>query len=419
MSAERLKACGVASLDGFDYGQFLRDKGVTTDKYRRTLSSLPLGPEFLTFLYRSSAAFVGEVRRYAEELQGHRLMLSVNSSAAHFKSLVIAPQLDYFCGEVHHGGDKGGVPAPFAIWNFKVVDALGKRQASTGSGGDWAYIDAHKKPGLVRTWIAQDYAFGHQLMCPHRQWAYTKKKGTHWYQSQPADFAHLYRWVRRNAALFDGYDAAATVALLYSNPAFRRNRRGAMHAAYWLAEHNVPFHVVLAGDDWLDATLTAERLAPYAAIVVAEPTHLDGEQLAALQAAKQKIVAWDSRRKAIDRKKLFALLPRQIAIAGADRIMAVPRTKPGVPPVLHLLNRNYDKKKDTVAPAADLTVTLANSLFAGSTFAKATLHAPPPTLDPASPGASDPVALDVKADARSTTLRIPRLGLWAIVTLGK
>jgi len=43
VSAERLKACGVASLDGFDYGQFLRDKGVTTDKYRRTLSSLPLG----------------------------------------------------------------------------------------------------------------------------------------------------------------------------------------------------------------------------------------------------------------------------------------------------------------------------------------------------------------------------------------
>jgi len=423
VSRQRLNACGVNSLDGFDYGKFLRDQGVTVKQYRHKVNgALPLGPEYLTFQYKTAAAWVSEIRRYAEGLVGHRLMLSVNSSASNHKSLLIAPVIDYFCGEVHHGADRGGVPKPYPIWNFKLADAVGRRQVATGSGGDWAYIAKHNKPGLVRTWIAQDYAFGHQLMVPHRQWAYTKIKGTHWYQSQPEDYAHLYRFVRRNAELFDEYEAAASVALLYSNPAFRRNKRGAKDACYWLAQNNVPFHIVVAGDDWLDVKLTPEKLAPYRALVVAEPTCLEGEQKKVIDTldAQGKVVRWDAKKKALDERVLFRRVPRQISIEGAENIMAVPRiipNKPSAPALVHLLNRNYDPAKDEIIAQKELKLIIDTSLFGRADFAKAILYAPPAEFDPQNPGASEPMDLDIKARGTRVTIRVPALGVWAIVKL--
>ncbi|MDH7571559.1 MAG: hypothetical protein QHJ73_18435, partial [Armatimonadota bacterium] len=217
VSPNRLKELRIETLDGFDYGRWLREQGVTTEQYRRSVeTTLPLGPEFLTFQYRAAAQWVGEIRRYAEELAGHPLMLSVNSSGNNPKALVIAPQLTYFCGEVSHQAAARAVPTE-PIFVFKMGDALDRPVACTASGQDWAYVMEHRLPGLVRTWIAQSYAFGHQLMAPHRQWAYTEEKGTHWYQSDPAEYAFLYQFVRRYATLFDDYEAIAPVGLVYSN----------------------------------------------------------------------------------------------------------------------------------------------------------------------------------------------------------
>jgi len=420
---KKLKEYGIKSLDDFDYGKFLKAQGVTVDDYRRKVErTLPLGREFITFQYRSATAWVREIRKYAESLVGHPLMLSVNSSGSNHKALMIAPYLTFFSGEVHHGAEPDGRLKPYPIWSFKLADALGIAQVCTGSGGDWAYIAEHKKPGLVRTWIAQDYAFGHQLMAPHRQWAYTKTKGTHWYQSQPEDYAHIYRFVRRNADLFDGYEAVAKVALLYSNAAFRVYKRDAQKACYWLAEHNIPFHLVIAGDDWLDVKLTADKLSAYDALVVAPPDMLDGEQKKVLDdfAAKGKVVLYDAKKKCVDEEKLFSLVPRQIAVEGADGVMAVPRAIPGMadaPVVIHLLNRNYDPTKDAVTPQRDFKVVIRKSLFGRLNFKKATLYAPPQKFDPDNVGASEPVPLKLEVRGDSATITIPSLHLWGIIEL--
>ena len=195
-------------------------------------------------------------------------------------------------------------------------------------------MEAHRKPGLVRTWIAQDYAFGHALMVPHRQWAYTKEKGTHWYQSQPEDFAHLYRFIRRNADLFDGYEDVAHVALLYDNAAARKSIRDMRDACLWFARNNVPFSLALAGDDWLDARLTPEKLAPYRAIIVAGSTSLDIPQQAALDqaSAQGRVIRWDLK-SGLDRSTLQKLIPSQIEFPGGENIVAVPRAIPGNPKV--------------------------------------------------------------------------------------
>lgn len=423
---ERLKSAGIASVDGFDYGAFLRSRGISTVESFKKILGEPalLGPDYTTFMYHHAAAFVGEARRHGEELAGHPLMLCVNSSASDPKSLVIAPQLTYFCGEVGHGCERPSWgPRENAdlgpVWTFKLANAVGRFQACTGSGGDWAHVDAHKKPGLVRTWIAQDYAFGHALMAPHRQWAYTKEKGTHWYQSRPEDYAHIYRFIRRNADLFDGYEDVALVGLLYDNAAARKSTRDMREACLWLARNNIPFDLALAGDDWLEARLTPDRLAPYRAVVVAGPLLMDRAQKSALEHAAKKIVPWDPK-SGVDAAALERLLPRQIVFGASENIVAVPRAVPGkpkAPAILHLLNRNYDEPSDAMGRLARVTVRLDRALFGGRSFSKATLYAPPPALDAKNPGASEPVPLELQNSPAGLTLTIPELDLWGIVKL--
>ena len=402
--AERLKELGIQSLDDFDYGQFLRAQGVSIEDYRRRVdSSLPLGPEFMTFQYRAAAEWVGEIRRYAESLVGHPLMLSVNSSASSPKALVIAPQVTYFAGEVNHRASSLAWPEE-PILVFKLCEALDRPMACTASGQDWAFINETKRVGLVRMWIAQAYAFGHQLMVPHRQWAYTETKGTHWYQSDPSDYAYLYRFVRDNARLFDDYDDATQVALLYSNAAFRSGNTQAKEACLWLARANVPFRIILAGDDWLDVRLSPDDLTGIKAIVVSEPLLLDEAQTAVLKEAGQRLVTWP------DEEKLFRLVPRQISIEGADNITVVPRLVPGDdtrPFVCHLVNRNYDAATDTMVAQEDFRITLSKSLFQGATIGAAKLHSP----------GHESVEIAFTQTPEVVTLTVPQLDLWAIVEL--
>jgi hypothetical protein len=401
--AAKLTELGIASLEDFDYGEWLRARGTTVDQYRRTVdSTLPLGREFLTFQYRAAAEWVGEIRAYAEERLGHPLMLSVNSSASGPKALVIASKLTYFCGEVGHQAASLKVPDE-PIFVFKLGEALGKPQVCTASGQDWAYIMANNKPGLVRTWIAQSYAFGHQLMAPHRQWAYTQEKGTHWYESKPEDYAYLYQFVRAHADLLDGYEPVAAVGLVYSNAAFRANKNQARGACFALAHANVPFRLLIAGDDWLEDRLTAEDLAGLKAIVATDPLMLDAAQQAVLDGAKERIVIWP------DEAKLNQLVPQQIAVEGAENITVLPRAVPGDgsrPFVAHLLNGNYDGDTDGMVKQANVRLTLAKSLL-GRPVTKATLYAPQ----------AEPVGLVVTDAGESVQVAVPELDLWGIVAL--
>jgi len=429
--AKRLKRCGIDSPENFDYGEFLRAKGIkTVNDFKRILKSPEhLGPDYLTFQYKAAGEFVNEIRKYAEGLVGHPLMLSVNSSCSGAKSLLIAPYLTYFCGEVHHGAERPGWDRDREwnlepVWTFKLADAVNRPQCCTGSGGDWAYMAEHNKPGLVRMWITQDYAFGHCLMVPHKQWAYTKAKGTHWYQSKPEDYAHIYRFVRRNADLFDGYEAVALVGLLYSNAADRATgSRVARKACAWLTKNNVPFEIVPAGDDWLNVKLTPEKLAKYRVLIVCEPTMLDGEQQKVLDrfAAAGKVLKWDPK-SGINEAALRECLPRQITIDGAENVIAVARTnpaRPDAPAILHLLNRNYREEYDCMEQQLNIRVKLHKDLFGGRTLMTATLYSPPSGLDPENPGAGQPIELESRLLKDGVLITIPELDLWGIVKLEK
>ena len=143
-----------------------------------------------------------------------------------------------------------------------------------------------------------------------------------------------------------------------SNLSTASTTASAQEACYWLAKHNVPCHVLIAGGGLVDRTLIAAQLARYDAIVVCEPAHFSGEQKVAVDAADKqaKLVRWAGKNKTIDAEKLRQLMPGQITIAGAERIMAVPRVRADGAAIVHLLNRNYDKNSDGVETQTNVTL---------------------------------------------------------------
>jgi len=246
-------------------------------------------------------------------------------------------------------------------------------------------------------------------MAPHYQWCYTKEKGTHWYHGPTEEYAYLYQFVRRNARLFDDYRAVAPVAVVYDNAARRKGMGNIEPICAALAERNIPFTVVIAGDDWLPQRLDADRLLHFQAVVVAadfSKSPIDDAQKKLVERVKAagRLVVWP------DDKSLARLVPPALIVEGAKEIMAVPRTNakdPLAPVVVHLLNRRYDGQKDAMVPAEDFTLRLRRDLFPGHKSSKGVMYSPE----------SEPIRLDIAADGEIVTVRVPRLDLWGVVEL--
>ena len=402
----KLEKLGIKDLETFDYRQFLIDRGVTVEKYKQESWSVPLHDEFLDFHVTANTQYVSEYRKLAEQIRGGSLTLSVNSGLDNAQALAVASQLTYFCCEVPHHAEKLA-PATEPIYIYKLGEGLRRPIASTASGQDWAYVAEHNKPCLVRSWIALSYALGNNLMAPHRQWCYTEAKGTHWYEGPAKEYAYVYRFVREQAALLDGYRSLDSVAVVYDNSANRRYRGSVRQICEELAQRNIPFHIVVAGDAWLDYRLSAEQLGACKAVITTpDDQWLDADQksvLAGVRAA-DRLLVWPND------ERLAQLVPPPITVVGSDKIMTLPRFKPDdpqAPCVLHLLNRDYDGATDTLRPQQGLTVRIRRDLLPERAWSSAKLHVPgAPTRELTMRSSGDQVELD-----------IPDLSFWGIVEL--
>ncbi len=370
----KLAALGIPDLEKFDYRKFLIDRGVRPEEYRKERYKQPLAAEFLDFQVKADTRFVADYRRMAEEIRGRPLALCVNSGLDDAGSLAIASHLTYFCCEVNHAAARKEMPS-HPVYVYKLADGLHRPVAATASGQDWAEISENKHAGLVRTWIALAYAHGQNFMAPHRQWCYTEQKGTHWYAGPAQQYAWLYQFVRRRARLLDGYDAVAQVAVVYDNAARRHWRGDIEPICTSLAARNIPFTVVVAGDDWLDYRLDASVLAGFKAVIVTKDREVDGPQRQLLDQVRAagRLLVWPAD------KELGQLVPQPVTVEGADRVIVVPRHRTeaaGSPLVIHLVNTRNDAAKDGMVPAERFRLRLRQDLFGTQPLAQAVLHAP-------------------------------------------
>jgi hypothetical protein len=205
----------------------------------------------------------------------------------------------------------------------------------------------------------------------------------------------------------DGYEAVAPIAVVYDNAARRQGRSDIEPICIELAGRNMPFTVVIAGDDWLDYRLDADELASFRAVIVTQGTSLDGGQQALIDKieAEGRLVVWPND------NRLEELVPAPVVVRGSQHVGIVPRTKPGddaAPAVVHLLNRNYDGQNDRMIPQRDFSLRLRRDLLPGRQFTKATLHRPK----------HEPQPLRVVPSGEHTSVEVSELTVWAIVELG-
>jgi len=385
-SADWLKKEGIDDIQAFDYKAFLVEEGVRANEFYTHNSRIPLAKEFQEYQNLQMKLRIREMYEYAEELRGKPLLRSVNSHASSIRTLIPAPIIDYFCGEVGHQASQQTV-SHSPLFVYKLVEAVGDRQTATASGQDWAWIKANDKPGLVRTWIAQAYAYGSVFMVPHRQWCYTQELGTHWYNGKPEDFAFLYTFVRKQAHLLDGYASLAKTAILITDQDFDAMKS----AAQDLADRNIPFALVYAANPENLAALR-EPLANY-------PYVLSGRMWESPSIGDARM---------INGKKsdvLPEVVRQSVVVDGAENVQVSLRIKENgesTPIVAHLLNQNYEGHADRVA-SVTCTVAIQKNLFPAK-VQSVILH------QPRKP--SQTVALTSKDG--SWTFAVNDLDLWAI-----
>ena len=134
--------------------------------------------------------------------------------------------------------------------HYKLVGAIKRPLVLTAlPNPDWLTMALEGRPNLARSWIAQAYVSGALFMVPIEQWAY---RGTShlWDRSRPGEYATIYQFIQQQSTLFDDYEPAAQIALLYVHAAFRRNPQTHHTVVRMLTRASVPFSLFIVGDEW-------------------------------------------------------------------------------------------------------------------------------------------------------------------------
>jgi hypothetical protein len=206
---DELQQAGVEQIDDFDYRTLVRKYATTRTAYKKVQRQIPLMDLFLQFHAEAAAEHTRQLGQLAAETVGRPVLLSANAGLPNKTHTYVIKYLTHVICEVGQNAWAGTKDIDHAIKAYELATTLGKPLAATASGQDWAFVKQNNCEDLVRFWIALAYAHGQRFMAPHpqRQWCFSNELGTHWYAAPIEAYAPLYRFIRANAACFDGFEA--------------------------------------------------------------------------------------------------------------------------------------------------------------------------------------------------------------------
>ena len=169
LNEEDLQVHAIDDLTAFDYRQFLLAQGITDQQYRAQIlafpSVIPLAKEYLTISGGKSPICSTNSSAMPRNLA---MMFPMSSNSPYYwaEFMHAVDAHDFYTNEMEYQAPEIEVLPTEPIYTFKLADALNRLVAITGIPCAFEPCRVNDRPGHIRLWIAQAYAFGHVFMAP-------------------------------------------------------------------------------------------------------------------------------------------------------------------------------------------------------------------------------------------------------------
>jgi hypothetical protein len=420
-SRQQLSTMGIDRIDTWDFAAEVRRVAGTKQRLLEMLKGgridkhIPLFRDYRQFLAQSTRNWLEELARLAKQLGGPGAGYSINGGRVE-SWLSLSSFADFFTCEVRHNPEDRRIPSR-VIGLYRAAESLGKVLSVTaGTVRDWPYPAQGGMDNLVAMWVAFAYANGHLFIVPNNIWCYSEEKGEHAYRGPEEVFLPLYRFVRHNERLLDGYDPIEQLGVLYrpGGPIEVVGGDGAPRRRWVdpfsetcgeLVEAHYPFGVVFPGGSGRNRRFSGRDLERFERVVIPEGVVLYGEEKDVLESWKRegRAVPWAGPKSA-----LGGIEPL-VRIAEGKRVWVFPRTNkkdPETPVVCHLFNPCYDAEHDSMIEQTNIVISLRSDLTKRR-VRKAVLYTP----------YEEPREFPVRSVKGRIEVTLPKLTLWGILSL--
>ena len=422
-SRRQLSEMGIDDIEAWDFAAEVRRVAGTKQQLPGMIKSgcmeeqIPLFRDYQAFVAQSDLNWLEELRKLNKQLGGPDAGYSINGGRVD-RWLATSSLADFFTTEIRHNPEQKRVPSR-VVGMYRIAESLGKMLSVTaGTVKDWSYPAKGGMDTLVAMWVSFAYANGHLFIVPNNIWAYSKEKGEHAYRGPEKVFVPLYKFVRRNEQLLDGYDPIEQFGVVYSppdNPVKIQDVSDGVPKRQLvdrfseicgeLVEAHLPFGVVFPAASGGTRGLSEQTLGRFERIIIPEGVVLNGREKAILETWKSegRAVTWTGPESALQGVKPM------VSIAEGKRVWVFPRQRkndPEAPVVFHLFNPSYEAEHDAMIEQTDFVLSLRSDL-PNHRVRRAVLYTPD----------DEPREVPVGAAGGRIEITIPKLTIWGILSL--
>ena len=428
-SAAELKERGIDDIDEFNYRDMVLLYADDAKSFRlaNRRSEIPLISDFRFFQYRTDAELFKSIREMGSKIRGKYMPMGwdnvqiAGTRGPYYDNLdIFYAEMEYdqfYLDEPREGRDFERARKvrqeimPAAVVPHKFVDAIDKWYAPTPSPWSWAKIKELHLSGLLRQWTAFTYANGGFMRYPRKGWCFGET--SRWYYPKQEDYEPIYAFIRSNPTLFDDYEAVEQVGVLYAHhpeaiggPSFRPLR----YVCGNLVEKNIPFGVVVAGDDWLSNRLQRDAIDRFELMLIPEPLKIEAGQKRIvgewMRTQKDKVLHVKDTDNVGDMLK--GRIEPLVSLKSNSTVWLFPRkvkNRDNAPVVCHVYNHQYDDKLNKMIEQQGVKISLSRRLFNGNHAKKVMYYS----------FEHPPVELPLKTDKNGTTVTISSIELWGVL----
>jgi hypothetical protein len=424
-SQEQLSGLGLDDIGTWDFAADVQratgttERLVTMTRNGQIEKRVPVFRDYRAFLNQSYVDWLKELAALTKQLGGPDAGFSINHGRVE-PWLPVRSFADFFTCEVRHAPEKKQISSR-VIGLYRAAESLDRMLSVTaGTVPDWPHPAKGGMDNLVAMWVAFAYANGHLFIVPNNVWCYSEEKGEHAYRGPDEVFLPLYRFIRNNEHLLDGYDPIEQVGVVHilggpiEVPETSGDGNGGRKRKWVdpfseicseLTEAHFPFGVVFPSMTARNGELLERDLKRFERVVIPEGVALNGKDKTILEAWKRdgRAIPW------ADPESTLRGVDPLIRVARGNRVWALPRRKkqdPAAPVVCHLFNPCYDADRDTMIEQTDIVISIRSDLL-NRPLRKAILHTP----------GKHPQGVSVRQTGERAEITVPKLTLWAILSL--